>query len=76
MEGFEMEPEDCYEEPDDGMTDVEADADALASAGWGTDEDYGFYGDDCGEWVSEGVAIATPFFYVIGFRVIVQTKDF
>jgi hypothetical protein len=29
------------------MTDGEADADALASAGWGTDEDYGFYGDDC-----------------------------
>lgn len=29
------------EEGDDGMTDGEADADALASAGWGTDEDYG-----------------------------------
>ena len=29
----------------DGMTDVEADADTLASAGWGTDEDYGYYGD-------------------------------
>jgi len=26
---------------EDGMTDGEADADALASAGWGTDEDYG-----------------------------------
>jgi len=25
---------------DDNMTDVEADADTLASAGWGTDEDY------------------------------------
>tara|TARA_B100000745_G_scaffold150166_1_gene98170 strand:- start:1999 stop:2280 length:282 start_codon:yes stop_codon:yes gene_type:complete len=24
--------------------DAEADADALASAGWGTDEDYGYYG--------------------------------
>lgn len=24
--------------------DVWADADTLASAGWGTDEDYGFYG--------------------------------
>jgi hypothetical protein len=22
------------------------DGDALASAGWGTDEDYGYYGDD------------------------------
>jgi len=26
--------------------DVWADSNALASAGWGTDEDYGFYGDD------------------------------
>ena len=26
--------------------DVDADADALASAGFGTDEDYGFFGDD------------------------------
>lgn len=26
-----------------GMMD---DADALASAGWGTDEDYGYYGED------------------------------
>jgi hypothetical protein len=32
------------------MTDVEADADTLASAGYGTDEDYGYYGDDCHEW--------------------------
>jgi hypothetical protein len=32
-------------EPSDGMTDVEADADTLRSAGWGTDEDYGG-GDD------------------------------
>lgn len=42
--GFDMEaPED---EEDEGfqMSDVEADADTLASAGWGTDEDYGFYG--------------------------------
>ena len=28
-----------------GMTDVEADADTLASAGYGTDEDYGYFGD-------------------------------
>ena len=34
-------------EPSDGfLTDAEADADALASAGFGTDEDYGHYGDD------------------------------
>ncbi len=32
-------------EPDQFMSDAEADADALASAGWGTDEDYGYYGD-------------------------------
>jgi hypothetical protein len=33
-----------YEVTDEGipqMSDVEADADTLASAGWGTDEDYG-----------------------------------
>lgn len=40
----------CPEEPWDGfMSDAEADADALASAGWGSDEDYGFY-DDGGGW--------------------------
>lgn len=33
------------DEPHD-MTDVEADADTLASAGHGTDEDYHFYGGD------------------------------
>ena len=32
-------------EPDQFMSDAEADADALASAGWGSDEDYGYYGD-------------------------------
>jgi len=35
-------------EPEDNMTDVEADADTLASAGWGTDEDYGYFGDEPG----------------------------
>lgn len=40
-----------YEVTDEGvpnyyeMSDVEADADTLASAGHGTDEDYGYYGD-------------------------------
>lgn len=29
----------------DGMTDVEADADTLRNCGWGTDEDYGYFGD-------------------------------
>jgi len=43
-------PEDYdYDEPSD-MTDVEADADTLASCGWGSDEDYicdNDYFDDC-----------------------------
>jgi len=39
-------PPDFEEQHDDGMTDVEADANTLASAGWGTDEDYGYFGDD------------------------------
>lgn len=30
-----------FAERDGFLSDVEADADALASAGWGTDEDYG-----------------------------------
>jgi hypothetical protein len=30
----------------DGLTDAEADAMTLAGAGYGTDEDYGYYGDD------------------------------
>jgi hypothetical protein len=43
----------CYSgniAPDDErdmfLTDTEADADALASAGFGTDEDYGYYGGE------------------------------
>ena len=35
------------DEPDDSMTDAEADADTLKSAGMGTDEDYGYYGNEC-----------------------------
>jgi hypothetical protein len=36
-----------YDEPFDGFrTDAEADGDALKSAGFGTDEDYGSYGSD------------------------------
>jgi hypothetical protein len=38
---------DDYPEPeDDGYTDAEADADTLASAGMGTDEDYGYFGGE------------------------------
>lgn len=35
------------DERDPFLSDAEADADALASVGWGTDEDYGDFGGDC-----------------------------
>lgn len=36
-----------YEDDFEPMVDdMWADADALTSAGWGTDEDYGFYDND------------------------------
>lgn len=35
--------EDFPEAPEDTLTDAEADADTLASAGMGTDEDYGCF---------------------------------
>lgn len=41
---FEDGP-DGYDD-DDGLTDSQADAMTLSSAGWGTDEDYGYAGDD------------------------------
>ena len=37
---------DADEDARDTWTDVEADADTLASAGWGTDEEYGYYGGE------------------------------
>ena len=37
---------DADEDARDTWTDVEADADTLTSAGWGTDEDYGYYGGE------------------------------
>jgi hypothetical protein len=37
-----------FEDFEDSYSDVEADADTLASAGYGTDEDYGYFGGD--EW--------------------------
>jgi hypothetical protein len=40
------EDEQDDDERDQFLSDAEADADALASCGWGTDEDYGYYGDD------------------------------
>jgi len=43
----ELFEDDGNDEPWDGFqTDYEADADALASAGCGTDEDYGYYGEN------------------------------
>lgn len=42
----EYPEEDYNEERDQFRDDVEADADALASAGFGTDEDYGYFGGD------------------------------
>jgi len=45
-ESGDVEPD----EPWDGFnSDAEADSDALASAGWGTDEDYGGCYDDCND---------------------------
>ena len=38
----DMEDDEGYSEADDSWMD----ADALASAGWGTDEDYGYYGEE------------------------------
>tara|TARA_E500000075_G_C6995723_1_gene326769 strand:- start:1740 stop:2045 length:306 start_codon:yes stop_codon:yes gene_type:complete len=43
-EGLREDFEDDFEENDNW----DMDGDALASAGFGTDEDYGYYGD--GEW--------------------------
>lgn len=40
-------PDDIqFTERDDCYDDAEADGEALASAGWGTDEDYGYFGGD------------------------------
>ncbi len=42
----DMFADDMESEHDGFRDDVEADADALAGIGWGTDEDYGYYGGD------------------------------
>jgi len=41
--GFNLEPRE-----DNFRSDAEADADVLAGAGYGTDEDYGYFGGDEG----------------------------
>jgi hypothetical protein len=38
--------DDRFWDDDDGLSDVEADAMTLASVGMGTDEDYGYYGEE------------------------------
>lgn len=45
---YDYEDADLIENFDDepDMDPVWADADALASAGFGTDEDYGYYGEE------------------------------
>ena len=48
---FEESGSSDADEPWDGFnSDAEADADALASAGWGTDEDYGGGEDWASDW--------------------------
>jgi hypothetical protein len=42
----DLTPRDDDAEIEPWHSDYSDDADALASAGWGTDEDYGYYGDD------------------------------
>lgn len=44
--GMTYHIDERVDEPDQFSSDAEADADALASAGWGTDEDYGYYGGE------------------------------
>lgn len=40
--GCDGDPSDEFE---DNLSDVEADHMTLVSAGWGSDEDYGYYGE-------------------------------
>ena len=47
FEHFGLCPEDEDDVEDEPWEDpVQADAETLAMAGWGTDEDYGYYGDE------------------------------
>ena len=45
----ELEENYGYEDDYEDNDNWDMDGDALASAGYGTDEDYGYYGDE-GEW--------------------------
>ena len=43
----DYEDHDCYLDEIDGRDTMDGDHDsAMTSAGWGTDEDYGYYGDE------------------------------
>jgi len=46
----DVEDFEDFEREDNFRDDVEADADVLAMAGYGTDEDYGYYGDEGDDW--------------------------
>lgn len=51
LDECECDEPEYGEEPWDGFRDdVEADADVLRMAGYGTDEDYGYYENDGGDW--------------------------
>ena len=54
-DGPEDEPEEFEPREDQFMSDAEADADVLASAGMGTDEDYGCFNDPDDTWETEPV---------------------
>jgi hypothetical protein len=41
--------DDEYDDGDPGWADGDHDS-AMTSIGWGTDEDYGYYGEDDGGW--------------------------
>ena len=48
VDSFAIQDDDFDDDEPHGSHDLSDDAEALASAGWGTDEDYGDYGSD--EW--------------------------
>jgi hypothetical protein len=43
---FDLDDDDYHNDEPCGSYDLSDDAQALASIGWGTDEDYGYYGGD------------------------------
>jgi hypothetical protein len=45
-QGHEPQDDEPQDDEPQGSHDMSDDAGALASAGYGTDEDYGFYGDE------------------------------